>query len=120
MPKTIKLIVELSDKVLYGSKTVASVNGRINEYNCKGELQEKYCVERNSDNSFSLWHWGTETCRLQVGTHKVLYYDGFSTSDRDSVYTFLNYFAPEKNYSVTCRKEELKVYDNNGIIELEA
>lgn len=90
--KTIETLATKADK-----KGFARINGYY--YDDLGRT-EKYSVTVDG-NLAELRHWGTTTAKVDTTTGKIKYLYGQSSSDADSISTFLEHYHANSQASVT-------------------
>ena len=106
MSKTLSNLIERAERT--GS---ANLNGRLNDYNYIGSIEEKYHIELH-DNILEFRHWGTETLKADLATNKVISFYGQSVSDRDSLNYVAKHFSLPYSFRWLPSKDEFHMIHN--------
>ena len=107
MSKTLSNLIERAERT--GS---ANLNGRLNDYNYIGSIEEKYHIELH-DNILEFRHWGTETLKADLATNKVISFYGQSVSDRDSLNYVANHFKLPYYFRYLPSKDEFHMINKD-------
>ena len=99
--KHIKLIETLSERAIRTGQATHNRRRNYHDYGLhyfgsqsEAPMIEVYRIEYSEVfNVVRLYHYGTNTCTINLFSNEVTYIYGESQSDVNSIYTFINYFT---------------------------